>query len=797
MNIVESFKQRICLHSETELPLAAGYLWNSTMMLKVNCQGYANVQFMQPEPASYATGPALEATTFMQPEQSIYAHHPGRFFYVKDNQNSELFSLPFAPVKSHFDSYEFIVEGRFVRWNIEQSGLRFALSVELDTSTDVEIWELIVENLSSRERSIEVYPYFPIGYRSWMNQSAHFNEELIAITSKKVTPYQKVDDYFKQKNFKDITFFIAKDKPTSWEANQQLFEGETGLHNPSGVLKKHLGRGDALHEIPCAAMQYSLNLTPEGSRSLRFAFGAAQNVNDIKALRERVLDCSDRLLYDDESKGDRSDYSSFAQDTPDLWMNNFVNFWLPRQIKYHNEMHRLSTDPQTRNFLQDGMGLSYLDADGAKQNLVLALSQQNSDGSMPDGILLHPNAELKYINQIPHTDHAVWLIITVHNYLRETNDLSFLNDRIKGLGSQRTELSVFDRVCAALDFLYSARDERGLCYINQGDWCDPMNMVGYKGRGVSTWLTLATAYASTLWAEVCDKHDQHTSHLRFINFAKDCNDAVNKHCWDKNWYTRGITDDGHAFGITDDEEGRIYLNPQSWALLADTANSKRVSKLLASVKEQLHGPWGVEMLAPAYTSMREDVGRLTQKFPGTAENGSVYNHASAFYAYSLYRIGKSDLAFEILQKMLPRDDLIDLLRRGQLPNFIPNYYRGASKQFPRTAGRSSQLFHTGTIHWYLRCIIDGLFGLRADFGSLQICPQLPTVWPSASVQRSFMGAHFEVNIKRSKSIKALGVTVNGTLLPEPIISNIESGKCYFVDVVLPSIDVSGKGHKNA
>lgn len=797
MNIVESFEQRICLHSETELPLAAGYLWNSTMMLKINCQGYANAQFMQPEPASYATGPALEATTFMQPEQSVYAHHPGRFFYIKDNQNSELFSLPFAPVKSHFDSYEFIVEGRFVRWNIEQSGLKFALSVELDTSTEAEIWELRVENLSARERSIEIYPYFPIGYRSWMNQSANFNDELIAIISKKVTPYQKVDDYFKQKNFKDITFFVAKDKPTSWEANQQQFEGETGLHNPSGVLKKRLDRGDALYETPCAAMQYSLDLAPEDTTSLRFAFGAAHTVNDIKALRERVLNCVERRLYEDEGNGDRSGCSSLIQDTPDHWMNNFVNFWLPRQIRYHNEMHRLSTDPQTRNFLQDGMGLSYLDAESAKQNLMLALSQQNSDGSMPDGILLHPEAELKYINQIPHTDHAVWLIITVHNYLRETNDLGFLNDRIKGAGSQSTELSVFDRVCAALEFLARARDERGLCYIDQGDWCDPMNMVGYKGRGVSTWLTLATAYASTLWAEVCDKHDHHANHLRFLTFAKDCNDAVNEHCWNKNWYARGITDDGQAFGIADDEEGKIYLNPQSWALLADTPAPEQVLRLLASVKEQLHGPWGVEMLAPAYTSMREDVGRLTQKFPGTAENGSVYNHASAFYAFALYRMGKSDLAFEVLQKMLPTNDLDDLLRRGQLPNFIPNYYRGANKQFSRTAGRSSQLFHTGTIHWYLRCVIEGLFGLQADFGRLRICPQIPAVWPSASVHRWFLGARFEVNIKRSQSVKTMSVTVDGTLLSDPIISNIEPGKRYLVEVALPSNHVPESGHLNA
>jgi len=73
------------------------------------------------------------------------------------------------------------------------------------------------------------------------------------------------------------------------------------------------------------------------------------------------------------------------------------------------------------------------------------------------------------------------------------------------------------------------------------------------------------------------------------------------------------------------------------------------------------------MLAPAYTAMRDDVGRLTQKWPGVAENGSVYNHASAFYIYALYQIKQSDRAFKILRQMIPNTESTDLIQRGQLP----------------------------------------------------------------------------------------------------------------------------------
>ena len=37
--------------------------------------------------------------------------------------------------------------------------------------------------------------------------------------------------------------------------------------------------------------------------------------------------------------------------------------------------------------------------------------------------------------------------------------------------------------------------------------------------------------------------------------------------WDGNWYGSGITDDNVVFGVKDDPEGRIFLNPQAWSLL--------------------------------------------------------------------------------------------------------------------------------------------------------------------------------------------------------------------------------------
>jgi cellobionic acid phosphorylase len=192
------------------------------------------------------------------------------------------------------------------------------------------------------------------------------------------------------------------------------------------------------------------------------------------------------------------------------------------------------------------------------------------------------------------------------------------------------------------------------------------------------------------------------------------------------------------------------------------------------------------MLAPAFTAMREDVGRVTQKHPGSAENGSIYNHAAAFYVYSLYAVDDGDRAFRIMRQMIPGPDPADYVQRGQLPVFIPNYYRGAWYQHPRTAGRSSQLFNTGTVSWVYRCLLEGLFGLKGDPQGLVVQPRLPSHWTQAKATREFRGATFDVTVRRETQGSRVRVVVDGKTLPDNRITGIQAGRRYGVEAVIVS-----------
>ncbi|KAF2745693.1 glycoside hydrolase family 94 protein [Sporormia fimetaria CBS 119925] len=771
------------LTSPTAMPQAGGFLWNQKMMIQVTCRGYATAQFMQPEPAKYAHAPNLEAKTFMQPEQNYYAHHPGRFVYVKDEETGDVFSAPYEPVRAPLGNFVFSVGKSTISWTVEYRGIQVEMSFLLPTHDVAELWTIKVTNLSKHPRKISVYPYFPIGYMSWMNQEAEWNEKLCGVIASSKTPYQKAEDWPKIKHLKDKTYFLCETAPVSWEARQYGFEGEGGLHAPTSLNDVELGKGDARYETPTAAVQYRLELKPNEDAEYRFLFGPAFDEAEIQRMKKLYLgkDAFAKATREYEQYIERGS-GCLRIETPDKGLDNFVNNWLARQVYYHGDTNRLTTDPQTRNYFQDNMGMSYIKPEVTKKAILLAMSQQEENGSMPDGILLTEGAELKYINQIPHTDHCVWLPIALEMYLAETGDYSILEEKVKTKnGNQHT---VFQRSSRAMDWLLSARDDRGLSFIAQGDWCDPMNMVGPRGIGVSGWLTVATGYALKIWANIAEQHGKPDIASRYRAGADEVNKAANEHFWDGDWFARGITDDGMTFGIKKDPEGRIWLNPQAWSILGGAASKEQIDKILPQVEEQLSTPYGVVMFAPPFSDMREDVGRVTQKYPGQGENGSVYNHAGAFYAWSLYSINEADRAYDVLRKMIPGPSQEDYIQRGQLPVYIPNYYRGAYKQYPRTAGRSSQLFNTGTVSWVYRCFVEGLCGLRGEKDGLRVEPQLPSDWDQIKVTRLFRGARFEVEIVRA-NVNGVEVVVDGTKVDGTKITGIEEGKTYHVKVSVP------------
>lgn len=760
--------RRCNLYDPTQVPKADAFLWNNKMLCHVTAHGFAQSQFMQPEPSFYSHAPLKAAKAAMAPEPQYFDHHPGRFVYIRDDETGAFFSAPYRPTNISLDRFEFSPGLSDIKWLAEKLELQAQLRFAVPPGDDiVELWHMSFTNLSKRERKLSVFVYFPVGFPSWMNTEGRFDDEIGGMLAYTLTPYRKLEDYPVIKQMKDFTYLLSDVEPTSWEASLASFEGLGGLRHPAALSQPTLSNTEAAYETAACIMQYQITLSPSESFSINLLFGPANNREEILRMKDKYLqpEAIDHAV-DAFDQFYRDNLGCITIETPDKDLDHFINHWLPRQILYHAHTLRMVTDPQTRNHIQDAMGMIYIEPSMAKTLYLIALAQQETTGEMPDGILLMEGAELKYVNQVPHRDHCVWAAYAITAYLDETGDYDFL-DEVVGFANVDETATVYEHVCRGIEWLIQDRSERGFSYIGQGDWNDPMNMAGHKGKGESIWLTQAMLYAIRVWLPICERQGDSQRISTFTEVTQKVNATLNRDAWTGDWYARGITDDGILFGVPTDEEGQIFLNTQSFGILCNAADDEKLDQIITAVDERLMTPYGLVLLAPSYTHMREDVGRVTQKHPSTAENGSVYCHANAFYTQALYERGRGNVAYPILRALLPGPAAEDLIQREHLPIYIPNYYRGAHN--PRMHGKASHLMNTGSLVWIYRCFIEGMIGLKGEADGLCVQPQLPAHFEEMQVQRRFRGKRIQLTLRQVVGLDQIEMNLNGKPIDGPLI----------------------------
>ena len=129
---------------------------------------------------------------------------------------------------------------------------------------------------------------------------------------------------------------------------------------------------------------------------------------------------------------------------------------------------------------------------------------------------------------------------------------------------------------------------------------------------------------------------------------KTCEDVL----WDGEWYIRGITADGRRIGTQADEEGRVHLESNAWAVLSGVATGERAHKAMEAVEKYLYTPYGLMLNAPPYTKIDDGIGFVTRVYPGVKENGAVFSHPNRVGVGCPVHAGQRRRGDEILRRAL-------------------------------------------------------------------------------------------------------------------------------------------------
>ncbi|KAB2963455.1 MAG: glycosyl transferase family 36, partial [Thermoanaerobaculia bacterium] len=256
--------------------------------------------------------------------------------------------------------------------------------------------------------------------------------------------------------------------------------------------------------------------------------------------------------------------------------------------------------------------------------------------------------------------------------------------------------------------------------------------------------------------------------------------AVNEHAWDGAWYRRATRDDGSWIGSEANEEGRIFLNAQVWAILHDVAPPARARACLEAVKRHLVTESGALLLAPAYSVPDPTIGYITRYAPGLRENGGVYTHAATWAIAAAAKLRDEELVGRLLTAVNPT--LKDPERYLAEPYVLPGNVDGPRSPFP---GRAGWTWYTGSAAWLPRIVSEWVLGVRPVWEGLRFDPCLPTAWRRASMRRPWRGAALEIAIERCAALGAgeTRVEVDGRELEGGVLGAVAAGARHRVRVL--------------
>ncbi len=725
------------------------FLWNDMLISGLNQFGTGDGVFNN------------QTLTYNHPKGRVRLIRDGRrYFYLRDVENGRFWNTGFAPIHTkgaHFTTY---VGLGYSRFDMEYDNILTTSRVFLAGDEPVEIWEFTVENRSDSERSLWLCPYVEWqlgGYPTFSSIYSYLrsirdsiNNAVLSYNTSEERPHDRYNAFLAT----DTAFDL-------WCGGRRDFMGPFGtVTRPQTLLEGQFSCREAWCEELAGAMAIPLSLAAGEKQVVTVLLGSFDSDEEKDRLIDKVLAREYRRdTWDSIVRQKRRMIQKVWVETPDAQINRLVNIWSKQQIQLCVEFGRDGARG-FRDTLQDAWGIAPFNASLAKAKIKEALAHQYKDGHTVRGWLpLQPNH---------YSDGPAWVAPTVAAYLQETGHADFLRESVPYLdGGQAT---VLEHMLTGVRHLSEDTGLHGLVLAHEGDWNDSLNWMGREGKGESVWTSIALYHSCNVIAEMAGKllldgelQQEMTSRSERIA------STVETHGWEDNeaggWYLAGWSDFGNPVGSFSNTEGKVFLNPQTWALMTGLAKGRRRQACLRAIDEELDSPHGSLTLWPAYTAGDENVGRVTMILPGMYENGTPYCHGTAFKIIADLVMGRANQALASWIKVMPDNPDHPSCVSGCEPYAFTNQYLGPTNG---RAGDSISGWITGTAGWMFRAVVEYFCGIKPDYHGFTIQPCLPDTWPTVRIRRDLRGRNYDIRIQKTDdgySILLDGQSYDGGLIP--------------------------------
>ena len=747
---------------ETPLPLV-NYYWNERFISGAS-QHMAGIGTFTERPMQY-----------MDPVcRCLIVRGENRHFYLRDDETGEYWSPGYYPVLKKPDKFLCRHGLGYSRLEASTLGIETVLRVFVPQSQAAEIWTVKLSNRSIHQRTIRFYSFVDwllTGYQEYCD----YHSALLGRYDESVNALNGFNSTFERPHER-FSAFVASDRtPNGFDSSRREFLGPCGnVAAPRVVVEGRMGGSLAACEKLVGALEHLFELAPDESVEFNVAMGSTDSLETTRSICKAIFaPGAVEAEFHKMCAALEAKYSTVVIETPEERLNYLFNGWIKRAIQLHTEVGT-DTGCGFRDVMQAAWGVASYDPENARRKIIESLAYQYADG--------HTLRGWNPVDTHHYSDGPVWIAPAVDSYLKETGDYDFLNREAAYFNSGRG--TVWEHTLQGIRHASSDLGEHGLVRMHYGDWNDSLNGIGVAGRGESVWTTIAMIFSINCALEIIrhvlkDKALEKELSQRAAGLEK----AVQEQGWDGEWYLEAYNDAGEKVGSHSETEGRIYLNPQSWAVLAGIAKGKRLEQILRAIDNELECPYGSLVLTPAYRKRNPGIGRITWFVPGMWENASPYCHGTSFKIMADTYLGRGDKAYQSMLKVLPDNPGNPCTVSGCPPYQVTNMYYGPEHPRP---GRILYSWVTGTGEWLFKTLTSRMLGVRAEYQGLIIDPCLPSHWKKAALTRTFRGTRYHVAIEnpegRQTGVKS--VTLDGKLLKGNLLPILEAGSSHEVRVLM-------------
>ena len=710
---------------------------------------------------------------------------PGFYIYIR-MPDGTVWSPTFRPCETPVDFREASHAPGFSTFTAKKDGLTATLKLFMAQDYDALVWELNLTNESGKEISCDVFAYVELsqflareenilGYYLKWNTRAVFDEDLQAIT------YAYTAWMHPRKDESPLVSFGSDAKIVSFSCNRDVFCGNyRDERSPKEVENGCLSDTDLNGGEPCGALHTHISLLAGAEKKIHFFLGVTEGalsdydkaVTGAKAMLTalRQNGAADAQFGKLQSWWDEQ-LAVYQCVIPDVDARRMINTWNPLQsVQTARYSRSISSDASGvrgigfRDTAQDMLAQAYRKPEWAKEMLSYLASQQ-----LEDGHAVHTAwpEEKRPPQDITRSDDHIWMVYLAYAIAAETGNLDFLNKEIPFLGTDlvtpASTVTLWEHLLRGVDFTEKHLGAHGLPLILFSDWNDHLGPFGRKGKGESIMVSQQHIVALRQLAEMAGMRGESTESFRKL-IEKQVK-ALEQTAWDGEWFLRGLDDEAQPIGTHTQEHARIWLNAQSWMVIADACKEHQAEAMDSAARE-LDTGMGLLLNTPGYPGWPSKEAAMVNGLPaGYSENGGVFCQANCWAIMAEALLGHGDRAWKYYKQIMPQEVIKQV--------GVERYHAEAYAYCSTMLGKDNEKFGwgcvsqvTGTAAWMDVVATQYLLGIRPTLKGLLIDPTIPSDWDGYTVERSYRGCRLTIRVENPDHVQhgVKELTVNGNLL---------------------------------